>query len=85
MRTLPKPFLAMILFILTASSAYAEYKLVWSDEFEGPGIDKQIWNHEVYPGVVNRSSLIHPLHVYWVLLYSILSLLCYFRRANNCK
>lgn len=59
MRTVPKLFLAMILFILTASSAYAEYKLVWSDEFEGPGIDKQIWNHEVYPGVVNRSSLIH--------------------------
>lgn len=38
-------------FLGAALNAHADYKLVWSDEFDGPSIDTSNWNHETFPGV----------------------------------
>ncbi len=47
-----------MLICLTASCAHAEYKLLWSDEFEAASINKSNWQHEVYPGVVSNAQQI---------------------------
>lgn len=45
-----------IIAILAANPLYAEYKLVWSDEFYYWWINKANFSHEIYPGVINSSS-----------------------------
>lgn len=45
-----------MLICLTASCAHAEYKLLWSDEFEAVSINKSNWQHEIYPGVISTAK-----------------------------
>ena len=35
----------IVLFVLTAGCVHAN--IVWSDEFDGPGIDKSVWTYDV--------------------------------------
>ena len=45
-----------IIVLLAVNPVYGGYKLVWSDEFDGSGINEANFKHEVYPGVVSSSS-----------------------------
>jgi hypothetical protein len=42
---------------LQDASPYPGYVLVWSDEFEGPGIDTGTWNHEIGAGGWGNNEL----------------------------
>lgn len=33
-----------------------EWRLVWADEFEGPDIDPEKWEHQVFPGVASGNN-----------------------------
>lgn len=48
-----KRFYSILLFILIFSAgSQADYKLIWSDEFDNTVIDKDTWQAEINPGVV---------------------------------
>ena len=48
-----KLFSLIIIFALIFSaSLYADYKLVWSDEFDHAAIDRETWKAETNPGVI---------------------------------
>ena len=36
--------------VVSAHTASAEYKIVWSDEFKGSELDPSKWSHDVWPG-----------------------------------
>jgi beta-glucanase (GH16 family) len=57
MRKVIKLILVMLCaVVLVTDGVIAEYKLVWSDEFNGTGVNKKNWKHEVYPGVISNSE-----------------------------
>ncbi|MBN1950798.1 MAG: family 16 glycosylhydrolase [Bacteroidales bacterium] len=48
-------WLVMSVFVLMNTALYAqEYELVWSDEFDGSGLDTAIWNYEIGTGNNNE-------------------------------
>ncbi|MHC5091761.1 MAG: family 16 glycosylhydrolase [Planctomycetota bacterium] len=52
-----KAFKIIIVFSLTLTAVlHADYKLIWSDEFDGEAIDSNTWKKEVNPGVAYNAQ-----------------------------
>ena len=44
------PLLVVQALTLSLSSAYADWQLIWADEFDGPGIDNTHWTFDINNG-----------------------------------
>lgn len=46
----------MIILLFASASLIADYKLIWSEEFDQSEIDRDTWKHETNPGVIYNAA-----------------------------